>query len=484
MTALAAQLKSQLANALLQAYGMVTPDELVVDAGHGGRDMFVSVDPGFEPRVPAGAGLRQGLDSLLDQMLESDFPAHPRFTAEVTRADLRKVHAQVRRAIEDPGHRIMVEAGERPVMRKVANPLRLGEQHEQYFVLGHHWETHLNRKVAEAGGGAQVTVGQLRAWLDEPQPMGLPQQIADLVVLVFAEQTNRAIVAGGEHIDVSVLRDLPADARVIEQPLPGEDDWVSARLRGQSIFGIGDVAEPRTARNVGQLATKVREAASARLDPARALRELLAVRGPQVLGPDADPAATNRARIAESAVRLCEELTASQNEVALIEALARFQLPTAAPEHIGRSLTTAPDVVSAGSRVDWNIIIAVAGWQHGHLLATQARDLSSSLARSWAENELAAPLRPELERADRGARRLLLEAQAAAETGAASADAAAQASAADGAQARTAVSTTTAAVEESGEREVDSTTVSEVTAVIGSLARQGKRVRVSWQVVQ
>jgi hypothetical protein len=202
-----------------------------------------------------------------------------------------------------------------------------------------------------------------------------------------------------------------------------------------------------------------------------------------VLGPDADPAATDRARIAESAVRLCEELTASQNEVALIEALARFQLPTAAPEHIGRSLTTAPDVVSAGSRVDWNIIIAVAGWQHEHLLATQARDLSSSLARSWAENELAAPLRPELEKADRGARRLLLQAQAAAETGAASADAAAQAPAAVDAQARTAVSTI-AAVEESGEREVDSTTVSEVTAVIGSLARQGKRVRVSWRVVQ
>jgi hypothetical protein len=483
MSALATQLKSQLANALLQAYGMVTPDESVVDTGHAGRDMFVSLDPGFEPRVPAGAGLRQGLDGLLDQMLESDVPAHPRFTAEVTRADLRKVHAQVRRAIEDPGHRIMVEAGERPVMRKVANSLRLGEQHEQYFVLGHHWETHLNRKIAEAGVGVQVTVGQLRAWLDEPQPMGLPQHIADLVVLVFAEQTNRAIVAGGENIDVSVLRELPADARVIEQPLPGEDDWVSARLRGQSIFGIGDIAEPRTARNVGQLATKVRDAASARLGPARALRDLLAARGPQVLGLDADPAVTDRARIAESAVRLCEELTTSPNEVALIEALARFQLPTAAPEHIARSLATAPDVVSASSRVDWNIIISVAGWQHGHPLATQAHDLSSSLARSWAENEYATALRPELEKADSAARRLLLEAQAAAGASAPTVDAAGQASAADG-ESRTAVSGTTAAVQESGEREVDAATVGEVTTVLGSLARQGKRVRVSWRVVR
>jgi hypothetical protein len=482
MTALAEQLKSQLSNALLQAYGIVAPDETVVDTRHGGRDMFVSLYPVFEPRVPAGAGLRQGFDGLLDQMLESDFPAHPRFPAAVTRADLRKVHAQARRAIEAPDQRIMVEAGERPVMRKVANPLQLGEQHEQYFVLGHHWETHLNRKIAESGAGGQVTVGQLRAWLDEPQPMGLPQQIADLVVLVFAEQTNRAIVADSERIDISVPQELSADARVIEQPLPGEEDWVTARLRGQSIFGIGDVAEPRTARNVDQLAAKLKEAVSARLGPARVLRDLLAERGPQVLGPDADQAVTDRARIAESAVRLCEELTASPNEVALIEALARFQLPSAAPpEHIGRSLATAPDVVSASSRVDWNIIISVAGWPHGHPLAAKARDLSDRLARSWAQNEYATPLRPALEDADRVARRLLLEAQAADRAGAVGTTGQAP-TVAEGVRVDTGGAAP--ALLERGEREVDATTVGEVTAVLGSLARQGKRVRVSWQVIQ
>ncbi len=480
MTALAEQLKSQLSNALMQAYGMVTPDESVVDTRHGGRDMFVSLDPAFEPRVPAGAGLRQGLDSLLDQMLELDFPAHPRFTAEVTRADLRKVHAQLRRAVEEPGHRIMVEASERPVMRKVANPLRLGEQHEQYFLLGHHWETHLNRKTAEAGTGMEATVGQLRAWLDEPQPMGLPQHIADLVVLVFAEQTNRAIIVGGERIDVSVLRDLPADARVIDQPLPVEDDWVSARLRGQSIFGIGDVAEPRTARNVGQLAVKARNTASDCLKSARALRKLLVQRGPQLLGPDADPAATERARIAESVVRLCEELTTSPNEVALIEALARFQLPTTAPEHLARSLATAPDVVSADSRVDWNIIISVTSWQHGHPLAARARELSDRLARSWAENEIATALRPALEEADLAARRLLLEAQAAGGAGTPPAGGTGQPPVTG--EERATVGDA-AAVQDQSEREVDAASVGEVTAVLSSLTRQGKRVRVSWQVI-
>jgi Family of unknown function (DUF6079) len=483
MTTLAEQLKSQLSNALLQAYGMASPDGAVVDTGHGGRDMFASLEPGFEPRVPAGAGMRQGLENLADQMLEWDFPAHPRFPGEVTRADLRKVHAQVRRAIEAPEHRIMVEASERAVMRKVANPLRLGEQHEQYFVLGHDWESHFNRKIAEAGAGVPVTIGELRAWLDQPRPMGLPQQIADLVVLVFAEQTNRAVVVGEERIDVSQLRELPADARVVEQPLPGEEEWETARLRGQSIFGIGDVAEPRTARNVGLLAAKVRAAATARLEPARALRELLAAKGLQVLGPDADPGATDRARIADSAVQLCEELAASPSEVVLTEALARYRLPTGAPEHLARSLATAADVVKAGSQADWNIIVTVSGWQHGHPLADRARDLSIRLRSAWAANEVATGLRPAIETADQAARKLLVQAQAPTGEHAPSAGGPVPATAVT-ADARQAAGAGIAVFAERGEREVDATTLGDLTAGLGQLARDGKRVRVSWQVIR
>src|SRR5712691_1317283 len=197
VVALAEQLRSTLSNTLLQAYGVFTPDDAVVDTAHGGADMFVSLEPSLTLRVPAGSNLRQALDGLLDQMLSWEFPAHPHFPSEVRRPDLVKVYAQVRRAIDQPEHRIMVEAGERPVMRKVANPLRLGEQHEQYFVLGHHWENHLGRKIADATARQEpVKVGALRAWLDEPQAMGLPQEIADLVVLMFAEQTNRSIFDG------------------------------------------------------------------------------------------------------------------------------------------------------------------------------------------------------------------------------------------------------------------------------------------------
>src|SRR5262249_22560923 len=69
MTTLADQLHSRLSNSLLQAFGVISADDAVVDTAHGGIDMFVSLEPGLTPKVPAGAGLRQALEGLQDQML-------------------------------------------------------------------------------------------------------------------------------------------------------------------------------------------------------------------------------------------------------------------------------------------------------------------------------------------------------------------------------------------------------------------------------
>jgi hypothetical protein len=468
MTALAGQLRSRLSNALLQAYGVITPDDAVVDAAHGGIDMFVSLDPAFSPRVPAGTGLRPALENLQDQLLSSDFPAHPLFPAEVRRPDLQKVHAQVRRAIEDPEHRVMVESAERPLMRKIANPLRLGEQTDQYFLLGHHWDNHFNRKIAEAATrGATIRVGDLRGWLDEPQPMGLPQEIADLVVLIFAEQTNRSVILGGRVADVSVLQPLPADAPVVEQPLPGEEEWAVARERAQAIFGIGDVSELRTARNVSLLADRVRAAASSRISAARQLRDLLLQKGPAVLGDTADPASTDRARIADSALRMCEQLTAASDDVSLIELLAAFGLPVV-PLHVGKSLATAPDVVHAAERVDWPIYLSVAAWKPGHHLEPQARSLGEQLAQAWVANEYATQLQPALVAADNTARRLLVEAG--------------QDRPAEPRTDRQGTKVSADQVTENGDRDIDARTVGEVAAILTTLTGQGKLVHVTWRV--
>lgn len=490
MTALAGQLHSTLTNALLQAYGVFTPDDTVVDTAHGGIEMFVSLEPGLAPRVPAGSTLRQALDGLLDQVLSWQFPAHPLFTSEIRRPDIQKVHAQVRRAIDQPDHRIMVEAAERPVMRKVANPLQLGEQHEQYFLLGHHWENHLGRKAAElTARGQVVTVGDLRAWMDEPRAMGLPQDIADLVILTFAEQTNRSITEGARRVDVSALQLLPADARVVEQPLPTVDEWAQARARAQAIFGVGDVGELRTARNVGLLADRLRQRATGSLVAARQLTDLLEDKGPSVLGPGIDPAQTRRARTASGAIRLCQELAATSDDKDLIALLSGFELPAVAL-HVGTSLAAAAEIVAAATRMDWGIFLSVAEWPPGHPFASRARSLADQVAQAWTADEVAVPLRPVLDSADQAARSLLLEANQASPVPASAGGGAAAvpgglAGPNLGSGAVTGSGNDLAPdgeVAEAGEREVDAATVGEVTGILTALAGQGKRIHVSWRV--
>lgn len=494
MTALAEQLHSRLSNALLQAYGVISADEAVVDTGHGGVDMFVSLEPGLTPKVPAGASLRQALDGLADQMLSWEFPAHPHFPAEVRRPDLQKVHAQVRRAIEEPEHRVMVESSERSLMRRVANPLKLGEQYEQYFVLGDHWPSHLNRKIADATArGNPVSVGDLRAWLDEPQPMGLPQEIADLVILVFAEQTNRSIIIGQRPLDVSAYRQLPADAPVIEQPLPEPERWEEARARAQAVFGIGDVSDLRTARNVSLLASRVRDVAAQRLADARNLLDLLLSRGPAILGSGSAADATPRAKIADGAVRLCAAIAEARDDAAVIDVLATFALPGAAL-HVGRSMTAAVDVVRAADRVDWPIYVSVTGWGPEHPLGARAQALATELAEAWQANEYATSLQPVLTRADSMARQLLLEANRqvpGGQPGAGSGGPAGPESSgpqpgpAPGGSVPgegTVAGDPAAEAAESGERDVDAASVAEVTATLAALASQGKRIHVIWRV--
>jgi hypothetical protein len=48
--------------------------------------------------------------------------------------------------------------------------------------LGHRWKNHFMRKAAETG--APIEVRQLRQWIDEPKPMGLPTEARNLVIMV------------------------------------------------------------------------------------------------------------------------------------------------------------------------------------------------------------------------------------------------------------------------------------------------------------
>jgi hypothetical protein len=153
----------------------------------------------------------------------------------LTPATLKRVYAEIERATQDAEGRIAVEQPRRRELRQIANPLKLGEMHETHFVLGHHWRNHYLRKEAEHGG--TMTVARLRAWIDEPSPMGLPRAVQNLIIMVFAAQTNRSFFLHGNPV-MPALESLSDELELREQRLPSQAEWEVAIRRGKKVFDV------------------------------------------------------------------------------------------------------------------------------------------------------------------------------------------------------------------------------------------------------
>jgi hypothetical protein len=125
----------------------------------------------------------------------------------------------------------------RPIVRQIAVPLLLGEMgiDATHFVLGQHWKTHFSRKASETG--SPMSVGQLRSWIDDPKPMGLPKDAQNLVILMFAAQTSQTLYLHGAPYEAT-LSNVPDACELRKDKLPDAADWELAISRAGSIFGV------------------------------------------------------------------------------------------------------------------------------------------------------------------------------------------------------------------------------------------------------
>ena len=111
----------------------------------------------------------------------------------------------------------------------------------------------------EAQHGGAITVGRLRQWINEPQPMGLSDELMDLIVLTYARQTDRLFVLHGAPIPVEPGK-LRPEIEVREQRLPSEQDWAQAVERSQAIFGM-TLGQVRNASNATRLSLELKNEA-------------------------------------------------------------------------------------------------------------------------------------------------------------------------------------------------------------------------------
>jgi hypothetical protein len=346
------QMRQRMRNAMLAAYGISTMHLDTIDTSHDLEEHFISLNPALSLQPPVGATLRDALEHLFSQALAQQFPAHPPFDMEVKPASLRRVRDIVRLATQTRDGRVEVERPYRDEVRRIAVPLRLGDMGETHFVLRDDWKSHFLRKKSEAKG-TSLTVRQLRAWIDQPEAMGLRKDIQNLVIFSFALQNNLTFYLHGGPVEPS-LDNLDDALELREQALPSEDLWQEAIRRTAAILGI--VPSPLlTAANVAKFAVDVKAEADRYLVGADRLCAVLRQRLQQ-LGIDARDAP--RMQTAQAALALVRGITgASKDDVASV--IASAQLATSAPA-MGESLKKADEMSAVLENTSWELIETIA----------------------------------------------------------------------------------------------------------------------------
>jgi len=345
------------------AYGIRGSQSKSIDNSHELTDTFKSLFPGLDLQAPAASSLKGALEDLLGQALSSEYPAHPSFGAEIKSLHLRKVYDEVIKAVSERGGRVLVERSVRTLLKQIAEPLNLGEQGETHFVLWQRWKDHFTRKAAESGAG--MTVQSLRKWIDEPRPMGLPKECENLIVLVFAAQTNRSFFRHGAPFDAT-LANLPDEVELREQQLPPETAWVTAVERASRIFGA--VASPLlNASNLAKLADDIQVRARQHIE---ACHQLVAGVASHLADFGQAREKAPRHQTAEAVLGLLETVRDAK-PAAVIEALASLT-PQTSEAAMGTSLASAADVVGTLAATQWKLFESIRSLQDDRSEAAKA----------------------------------------------------------------------------------------------------------------
>lgn len=357
-------LERKLDEALESAYGIRTGDRDVLDDSYDlGADRFLSLRPEFTPQPPTGADLRAALESFIGQALEWQYPAHPLFEREVKRSELEKIWPVLAKAARSREPSIPVDKPLRPILRQIAGPLDLGAMGEDRYQARRSWRDHFAQKLAAQGGDAP-SVADFRRWADEPRPRGLPRDVSDLLVLLFAATEDRSVARHGAPWPAKI-GDLPDDAVLRPVELVSEEEWQAACSRSGDLFGV-EAPKLLDAQNLERLAC---EQVPAVIEPRRTACERL---------PGAIQAALSRLGVAsgeivkadryrtasavERLVTACLDVEGGKSaERVRVLAAARIETSGA---HMGRSLRSAEEVLGALQALearDWTLFEGLEG---------------------------------------------------------------------------------------------------------------------------
>jgi hypothetical protein len=394
------QLRQRVQNHLDAAYGLDALTQGSLDTTHDLdlNEHYVSLWPGFTPQPPVAANLAGAMQHLLSQALEHEFPAAPHFEAEVKSGSLKKVYELVFPATQVPDGRLPIDKTMRPIVRQIAGPLWLGDMgiDATHFVLGQHWKTHFSRKASDTG--SPMSVGQLRRWIDDPKPMGLPKDAQNLVILMFAAQTSQTLHLHGAPYEAT-LSNVPDACELRKDKLPDEADWELALTRAGSLFGVAG-SRLLSAGNVNSLAAECKKKAAEVRKACQAYAQRLKQR---MSGLGMAPDTTDRMQTAAATQRIVDQLNAAE-QGAIVSLLAKAAIAT--------SETAMGECLGKAAELEGNL--DTAGWQTFELIKklpdehqATAQAILTDLTESLGKDEHVVELAPVLKSAQAQAMRLL-----------------------------------------------------------------------------
>lgn len=398
-----AGLRTSIRETLEAAYGIRNAQPNMLDESDDLSDRhFHSLEPGFNLRPPAaGSSLGAALDDLIGQALDRQFPGHPQFEREVRNADLRRVLDACREAAGVDPPRVLVDKKDRLILRAVVNPLELGKVTEDgYLVLGTVWRDHFNRKLAQAQK-PHPTAGDLRRWIDEPEPRGLPEEVENLLILVYAEQTNRALYLHGGAAEGTIEK-LSNEVELRQARLPSEADWKAARDPAGRLFGLTPGAHA-TQGQVAKLAAELDAAVKPHLAGCDRLPGLLeqCLRDLKVPAEEIEKAL--RVITARATQKILKVL-AETNGTERIEALARANMATSGTA-MGKSMTSAEDNLRVIRDTRWQFFQALLAIPEDR--QTQAHIILGDVKKALTSDEYVVSLSEQLRGAEDRAVKLL-----------------------------------------------------------------------------
>lgn len=382
-------LRERLLDCLKQAYGAAAPQPTDVELDP--EPVFLSLESGLRLDNLVGGTLNAAFEHLTRQLLTWSYPGQPNLPEDepvVRPVDLRKILGWVRRAVGDQTRGVVVDQTDRPTLRRVCNPLRLGELTENKYVLNmttSFWTRHLLRGAAEKGYTDRFPVRALRELVEQP-PRGLDRNLQNLIIATFALDQDLGWFRYETQVPAPPLEHITDEYELRHPPRPPEEAWGGALRRVSGLFGV--VYSPlRSVANVTDLSRQVRDIARSWSGPSVELVRTLERHAP-TLGLDI-AAETGRLATARRVAILLEQLARETDDVVLVELLASADLGVD-DATASRSMTSALQVAAALIRTQWALLDAIGRLSDDRAEAAQAilEQLADAAVREQFQSDL------------------------------------------------------------------------------------------------